>query len=606
MATSMILVFAPLEAEDPEHGLKKQSGSAKQEDNEKETSKLPKVKCKACNRIFFHEQALRNHLWGKHAAHDSPAESSAKNAKKTKSDPNKGKNTPAIKAYKCTYCNKKFRTRGGRVSHEDDKHPTEVAETTEPTVNPVQDITNDTSQNVDIKQDVTEPKITKEMDSINEKFAEVVTNDSTKNRATKQEVTEPEVTKDMESIKEIPAGAATNCAKKHDTKQEAAKPENIAEKDSKKENQKPPGSPLPSNKCETCGETFIFSVMLSGHYEETGHGPHGPRAGSNKKPVEKPKDEIKEGLNELDAYVFTLHGNFYNDLTPFKKREIACLTFGRSLRRRSSQKKADKFGCLLARNVDVKISLPSLRSFRAHSEIRHGISYVNASPFLTKAAPKDIDNSTKQASMETSNTANRAPKDADNSTKHVSKWPGFRCIPCNKSFRAEHTLEQHWEDQHSNTWWSLFDEDNLSDVSLTYSEFENDGEDMFDDFMETLNKDEQFRSGKINCITCWKKFKTTSRMMDHVEAGKCHSHIDRKDIESVIKKHMGDVVARCYNPNVKDKFECPVCKQNFHSLSYLIGHAEGTQWSLSITKGPLKEFISELKWRLIEDNHYFD
>ncbi|KAF9779363.1 hypothetical protein IL306_001908 [Fusarium sp. DS 682] len=507
-------------------------------------------------------------------------------------------------------CNKAFRSRAALVQHEDAKHP-ETTEETEPAENPVEDITNVPSKNEDIKQEVTKPENTKDKESSKENSFQDVADDFAKMKITNSEV---------------------------------AKPENTTEKDPNKENQNPPGPPPPKHNCKDCGEAFYFTIMLSEHEKKFGHGPFAGR--KKKEPVEKAKDEINW------VHAFELHGKSHEDLIPFKKKETSkegnkptkqpnkkttgppltplncqhcyetfyyfielekheenCLFRPRPKYREkkfaeTEEKGTETWVYTCPERTCNKRSFRNLEALRAHSYGLHGITYIDARSVLTKEAPKDINNPTTQAPKETSNTANQAPKKTNNSTKHTSKGLGFRCIPCDKSFRAEHALEKHWEKEHSNTWWSLFDEDNVSDVSLTYSEFENDGEDMYDDFMEMMDNDRKWRSGKIKCITCWKKFKKTSDMIGHVEMGECHSYIDRKDIVSVIKNHMGDAASQIYKPNLKEKFECPVCKDTFHSLSFLTRHAEGTHFS--VTNGPLNEFITELKWRLIEDNHYFD
>ncbi|KAH7269252.1 uncharacterized protein BKA55DRAFT_548128 [Fusarium redolens] len=164
----------------------------------------------------------------------------------------------------------------------------------------------------------------------------------------------------------------------------------------------------------------------------------------------------------------------------------------------------------------------SRTAFLQHEDAKHSMEMAEATEpaFLETQDPKDTDEPT------------HVPVEVVRS--------GFRCTPCNESFRSQYILAKHWENEHLRTWWDLFDEANVSEVSLTYSEFEDydnyDEDDMYDDLMEITANQNSWRSkNKIHCITCWKKFKTSSEMMNHMEMGKCHSYLDRSSIISAIK-----------------------------------------------------------------------
>ncbi|CZR33269.1 uncharacterized protein FPRO_01819 [Fusarium proliferatum ET1] len=99
------------------------------------------------------------------------------------------------------------------------------------------------------------------------------------------------------------------------------------------------------------------------------------------------------------------------------------------------------------------------------------------------------------------------------------------------------------ENTGENSWWALFNQDNISDESLSYSDFQN-----FDSYDEDDMSDQS-------------------------------------------------VVSRCYSD---DKFQCPGCETRFDSLSSMIRHAEGNKCSANITQDPIKAFMSEVRRRMIE------
>lgn len=297
------------------------------------------------------------------------------------------------------------------------------------------------------------------------------------------------------------------------------------------------GRPAPQFKCIECDEVFYFGAMRLEHEKKTGHGP---------------STESKEGPAEKPVEVPAEKPVAGPPPPPFKCEDCS---------------EAFYFVAMLTEH---------------ERKLGHGPCRGLKKKPVEKPAEKPT-------------------TEADAPIKKVIS--GYRCRPCDKSFRNQHLLVKHWEKAHEDTWLSLFDQDNISEESLSYSDFQNfdnyDEDDMLNDLREINSWSS--KKNKISCITCWKKFRTSSQMMEHVEMRECHSYIDARSIKWAIDTSDQSVVSRCYSDG---KFQCPSCEARFDSLSSLIRHAEGDKCSAEVSRGPLKAFVTEVRWRMIEGEHF--
>ncbi|KAF5720478.1 hypothetical protein FMUND_4300 [Fusarium mundagurra] len=299
------------------------------------------------------------------------------------------------------------------------------------------------------------------------------------------------------------------------------------------------GPSTPEFKCRDCDEAFHHFTMLLEHQEKAGHGSW---AAEKSKPAEKPAEKPVEKPVEKP----TVEGEAGNDSISVYK----CTDCGR-----------------LYRDVNW---------FLVHLSRNHGRRPAYYYKYLTKVAPEEAD----------------AP------AKKVTS--GFRCRPCNEPFRNQYLLAKHWEKTHEDAWWALFDKYNISGESISYSDFRNfdnyNENDMLDDLRQ-INSWSSKKKNMIPCITCWKKFKTTSQMVEHVEMRECHSYIAAHSIKWAVHRSDQSVVSRCYSD---DKFQCPGCEARFDCLSSLLRHAEGNKCRADVAQGPIKAFMTEVRWRMVE------
>ncbi|KAF4498909.1 metalloregulatory (zinc-responsiveness transcriptional activator) [Fusarium agapanthi] len=332
------------------------------------------------------------------------------------------------------------------------------------------------------------------------------------------------------------------------------------------------GPPPPRFKCQVCGEAFYFAVVLNEHERKVGH----VSPATSKKPVETtaagpPPPKIKcEHCDEAFYYVAMLlehqeklsHGTWAAE----KNKPIEKPT---------TEDNAKNASVLVFKCTACGRLYRNVNRFLGHMDHNHGRHPTNPHRCLTKVAPEEAD----------------APF-----TKITS---GFRCNPCNEPFRNQHLLANHWEERHENAWLALFDQGNISDESLSYSDFQKFDDYDEDDMLDDLREINSWSSEKntIHCVTCWKMFRTSSQMVEHVEMRECHSYIDARSIKWAIDASDQSVVSRCYSDN---KFQCPGCEARFDSLSSLIRHAEGNKCNSDVSQGPLKAFMTEVRWRMIE------
>ncbi|KAG5787415.1 hypothetical protein H9Q69_013522 [Fusarium xylarioides] len=324
-------------------------------------------------------------------------------------------------------------------------------------------------------------------------------------------------------------------------------------------------------KCQDCDETFYYTAALEEHQEMFAHGPMAIRE-KTPEPVKGPPPPHIQCRDCDEAFYFQAmlreheekirHGPFMDP----KKKPVEKPTI---------EDKAKNASISVFKCPDCGRLYRNVKPFLDHMDDNHGRLPWYPNKHLTKVTPEKAD----------------AP------FKKVTS--GFRCMPCNEPFRNQDLLTKHWETVHKDSWWALFDQDNMSDESLSYSDLQNfdnyDEDDMLDDLREINSWSS--KKNTIPCITCWKKFKTTSQMVKHVETRGCHSYINASSIKWAIDRSNQSVVTRCYSD---DKFQCPGCEASFNSLSSMIRHAEGDKCSAKVTRDPLKAFMTEVRWRMIE------
>ncbi|KAF4956025.1 hypothetical protein FGADI_4198 [Fusarium gaditjirri] len=323
------------------------------------------------------------------------------------------------------------------------------------------------------------------------------------------------------------------------------------------------GPPPPTIKCELCDEAFYYVAMLREHQEKARHSPWEERNNmAAREPVQPPQHKCEDcseafhNIGKLEDLKKKLgHGTWATEKNKPVEKPV--------------ERPITVFKC-----TDCGRPYRDAEPFMDHMYQNHGRDVKNFDRYIRNVAPEDDAGPFKTVTS------------------------GFRCKPCNEPFRSPHLLAKHWEKTHADTWWSLFGQDNVSDVSLSYSEFQDFDNYDEDDMLSDLREINSWSSKKntIPCITCWKKFKTSSQMVDHVEIGKFHSSIDARSIKWAIEMSDQSVVSKCYS---EDKFQCPGCEATFSSLSSLIFHAEGTKCDADIAEAPLKSFMSE---KMADDN----
>ncbi|KAF5647630.1 uncharacterized protein FTJAE_1686 [Fusarium tjaetaba] len=350
-----------------------------------------------------------------------------------------------------------------------------------------------------------------------------------------------------------------------------------------RENEREPaaGPSAPEFKCRDCEEAFHHFTMLLEHQEKVGHGPFLKLV---EKPVEKPAAAPEFKCRDCDEafHHFTVllehqekagHGSWAAGKNKAVEKPVEKPTI---------EDKAGDVSVSVYKCTDCGRLYRDVNSIQAHLAWNHGRRSTDPNRYLTKVSPEEAD----------------AP------AKKVTS--GFRCKPCNQPFRNQYLLPKHWRKTHEDAWWALFDQDNISDESLSYSDFQNfdnyDEDDMLDDLRQ-INSWSSKKKNMIPCMTCWKKFKTTSQMVEHVETRECHSYMAAHSIKWAVLRSDQSVVSGCYSDRNR-KFQCPDCEARFDSLSSLLRHAEGNKCRADVAQGSIKAFMTEVKWRMIEGELY--
>ncbi|KAF5604868.1 zinc finger domain-containing protein [Fusarium pseudocircinatum] len=308
-------------------------------------------------------------------------------------------------------------------------------------------------------------------------------------------------------------------------------------------------------KCQDCDEAFYYTAALGEHQEMFAHGPMAIREKKPEPAAGPSAPEFKKGR----SWQWAAEKNKAVE-KPAEKPTI--------------EDKAGNASVSVYKCTDCGRLYRDVNLFQVHLGQNHGRHPTYYNRYLTKVTPEETD----------------AP------VKKVTS--GFRCRPCNEPFRNQHLLVVHWETKHKDAWFALFDQDNISDESLSYSDFQNfdnyDEDDMLDDLRQINSRSS--KKNTIHCMTCWRKFRTTSQMVEHVEMGECHSYISTRSIKWAIGSCDRSVVSRCYSDT---KFQCSSCEARFDPLSSLGRHVEGNKCHADVTRGPLKAFITEVRWRMI-------
>ncbi|KAF5628798.1 zinc finger domain protein [Fusarium sp. NRRL 52700] len=284
------------------------------------------------------------------------------------------------------------------------------------------------------------------------------------------------------------------------------------------------GPPAPRSKCENCDEAFHFAAMLLEHEKKVGHSPFPvPKT----EPVDKPANESVAGPPP-----------------PRFKCRVCGEAFYFAVMRKEHERKA--------RHVSPH-----------HEKAGHG-------------------------------RWNRTKSKAGEPVRP----PQHKCEECNEAFYYIDKLYDHQEKLGHGKWAAEKSKsvekpttedkaeraivlDNISEESLSYSDFQNfdnyDQDDMLDDLRQ-INSWSSERN-TIHCMTCWKKFRTTSQIVEHVEMRECHSYINTRSIKWAVDMSDQSVVSRFYPSD--GKLQCPHCGYSSLALSNLLFHAHGGQRATS-------------------------
>ncbi|KAF5646597.1 hypothetical protein F25303_5408 [Fusarium sp. NRRL 25303] len=357
--------------------------------------------------------------------------------------------------------------------------------------------------------------------------------------------------------------------------EEAEDSDEESNEESDEENDQENDEESTSFRCQNCDEAFYYTAALGEHQEMFAHGPMAIREKKPEPVEEPPAPEIK--CRDCDKA-------FCHFTMLLEHQQKAGHGSWAAEKNKAVEKPVEKPA------IEDKVGNASISVFKCTD---CGGLYCDVTPFLDHMGH----NHARHPKLPNRYLTKVAPKEADAPFKKITS--GFRCKPCNEPFRNQHLLVVHWEKRHEDAWDALFDQDNISDASLSYSDFQNfdnyDEDDMLDDLREISSWSS--KKNTIHCMTCWKKFRTTSQMVEHVETCDCHSYINARSIKRATDRSDQSVVSRCYSDN---KFQCPGCEARFESLSSLIRHAEGNKCSANVTPGPIKAFMTDVRWRMIE------
>ncbi|KAG9508113.1 hypothetical protein J7337_001674 [Fusarium musae] len=334
--------------------------------------------------------------------------------------------------------------------------------------------------------------------------------------------------------------------------------------------------PPPPFKCQDCDEAFYYTAALGEHQEMFAHGPMATREKKPEPVAEPPAHEFKcrDCDEAFHHFIMLLEHQEKAGHGPLMKSVEKPVE--KPAEKPTIEDKAGDASVSVYKCTDCGWLYREVNSFQTHLAWNHGRRSTYPNKHLTKVSPQEAD----------------AP------AKKVTS--GFRCKPCNEPFRNQYLLATHWRKTHEDAWWALFDKYNISDESISYSDFQNFDDYNEDDMLDDLRQINSWSSKKENmvpCITCWKKFRTSSQMVEHVEMRECHSYIAAHSIKWAVHRSDQSVVSGCYSDG---KFQCPDCEARFDRLSSLLRHAERNECHADVAQGPIKAFMKEMKWRMIE------
>ncbi|KAL5381115.1 hypothetical protein DPSP01_007371 [Paraphaeosphaeria sporulosa] len=120
------------------------------------------------------------------------------------------------------------------------------------------------------------------------------------------------------------------------------------------------------------------------------------------------------------------------------------------------------------------------------------------------------------------------------------------------------------------------------------------------------------RTAQVECLGCYREFKTYGGMIIHLESGACESSIDHLDLNStaaechlwtqfVSKDYRDGMLAkhdlgRMYQGKVYP-FECPKCDSVFSKLSGLFQHINSSACDQTLYEGAIKRLCRFLRSR---------
>ncbi|KAF5971177.1 C2H2 C2HC zinc finger [Fusarium bulbicola] len=203
------------------------------------------------------------------------------------------------------------------------------------------------------------------------------------------------------------------------------------------------GPPPPTMKCEDCNEAFYYQALLVEHYEKAGHGRWKATKKKVGEPVPPPQHKCEE-CNEAFYYI----GKLYDHQERLGHGKRAAEK-SKSVEKPTAEDKAERASVSVCKCTDCGRLYRDLDRFLDHMDHNHGRHPNPPQRCLTKVAPEEADAPVKKV------------------------MAGFRSKPCNEPFRNQHLLAVHWETRHKDAWFALFDQDNISDESLSYSDFQN-------------------------------------------------------------------------------------------------------------------------------------
>ncbi|KAF5251224.1 hypothetical protein FANTH_3659 [Fusarium anthophilum] len=510
-------------------------------------SKTNLFRCLFCNRPFNNQHTLDLHTKDRHGI--EPQEIYNQEGQKQKK-------------FKCKFCNKSFVYPYSLSDHHRDKHASEKIDESvqNATINGSSQPTEDSPKRKDEHplaakhEEAKHPMQSTDHAEINGRNEEAAAEEeSVKDpveKPGKKSAEKLHAVKTAEPEDDPIEDASGDSPKNQDTEKEIAESENTEDKTSNKENENATESHPALLECEDCFDQFYDFESLFRHsvwfcrtpwakWVRIATGRSAPERLAHLYKCEFCPQVFHTFASLYAHQKFLSHGPYWdgvNRTKPLKK-----LYEGKT---NENWKEHDPL--LVYRCSECGETFDRMETFTDHTWYKHENVLRHPNDFLEKLPPPNV---------------------AEKTVKSR-----YRCTLCDEPFRSEDLLAKHWENEHTETWLQLFD--------------------------RGKKKRPNYWNGKISCITCWKKFRKPSQMMLHVETGKRHAYLDTDEIKSTIKKSDQSVVSRFYTSD--GKFQCPHCDYTSLDLSDLLFHAQGSECSLSIRHRPMVDFMSEVRWRMIE------